>query len=111
MRVAAIDCGTNSIRLLIADVDPATGGLRDLVRRMEIDPARIAGLTEHGRSIAVGNPSNLVVIDPERAVTVDAAVSHSLSRNNPWHAMSFTGAVHATILRGRLTAIDGKVQQ
>jgi exopolyphosphatase/guanosine-5'-triphosphate,3'-diphosphate pyrophosphatase len=34
--VAAIDCGTNSIRLLIADVDPATGLLVDLVRRMEI---------------------------------------------------------------------------
>lgn len=24
-RVAAIDCGTNSIRLLVADADPATG--------------------------------------------------------------------------------------
>ncbi|GHG57938.1 hydrolase [Flavimobilis marinus] len=35
-RVAAIDCGTNSIRLLIADVDPATGVLEDLVRRMEV---------------------------------------------------------------------------
>ncbi|RKN08694.1 Ppx/GppA phosphatase family protein [Streptomyces radicis] len=35
-RVAAIDCGTNSIRLLIADADPATGLLVDLDRRMEI---------------------------------------------------------------------------
>lgn len=35
-RVAAVDCGTNSIRLLIAQVDPGTGGLVDLVRRMEI---------------------------------------------------------------------------
>ncbi len=35
-RVAAVDCGTNSIRLLIADVDPATGSLTDLDRRMEI---------------------------------------------------------------------------
>lgn len=35
-RVAAIDCGTNSIRLLVADVDPATGELKDLDRRMEI---------------------------------------------------------------------------
>ena len=48
MRVAAIDCGTNSIRLLVADVEPparaagASGGrngagtLVDLDRRMEI---------------------------------------------------------------------------
>ncbi|MFJ9059647.1 exopolyphosphatase [Streptomyces sp. NPDC102409] len=35
-RVAAIDCGTNSIRLLVADVDPATGDFTELDRRMEI---------------------------------------------------------------------------
>ncbi|MFD3611756.1 exopolyphosphatase [Streptomyces atroolivaceus] len=35
-RVAAIDCGTNSIRLLVADVDPATGGFTELDRRMRI---------------------------------------------------------------------------
>jgi len=34
--VAAIDCGTNSIRLLIARPDPATGALEDLERHMEI---------------------------------------------------------------------------
>lgn len=55
MRVGAIDCGTNSIRLLIADIDPATHAVRDIVRRMEVvrlgygvdrtgrlDPERIA---------------------------------------------------------------------
>ncbi|NBM17962.1 Ppx/GppA phosphatase family protein [Streptomyces sp. GC420] len=35
-RVAAVDCGTNSIRLLVADADPATGELFDLDRRMTI---------------------------------------------------------------------------
>ncbi|MFB9660945.1 exopolyphosphatase [Glycomyces mayteni] len=34
-RVAGIDCGTNSIRLLIADVDDE-GRLHDVVRRMEV---------------------------------------------------------------------------
>jgi exopolyphosphatase/guanosine-5'-triphosphate,3'-diphosphate pyrophosphatase len=36
VRVAAIDCGTNSLRLLVADVDPAAGRLTDVDRRMEI---------------------------------------------------------------------------
>ncbi len=36
MRVAAVDCGTNSIRLLVADVDPATLAVSDVVRRMEV---------------------------------------------------------------------------
>ncbi|MFG2959574.1 exopolyphosphatase [Streptomyces sp. NPDC048291] len=35
-RVAAIDCGTNSIRLLVADANPETGELVDLDRRMVI---------------------------------------------------------------------------
>src|SRR4051794_11676996 len=34
-RVAAIDCGTNSIRLLVADVPPE-GAHTDLLRRMEV---------------------------------------------------------------------------
>jgi exopolyphosphatase/guanosine-5'-triphosphate,3'-diphosphate pyrophosphatase len=35
-RVAAIDCGTNSLRLLVADVDPDAGTLVDVDRRTEI---------------------------------------------------------------------------
>ncbi|MFJ8506696.1 exopolyphosphatase [Streptomyces avermitilis] len=35
-RVAAIDCGTNSIRLLVADAHPETGELTELDRRMTI---------------------------------------------------------------------------
>jgi exopolyphosphatase/guanosine-5'-triphosphate,3'-diphosphate pyrophosphatase len=35
-RVAAIDCGTNSLRLLVADVDRQAGRLADVDRRMEI---------------------------------------------------------------------------
>ncbi len=35
-RVAAVDCGTNSLRLLVADVDLARGELTDVARRMEI---------------------------------------------------------------------------
>jgi exopolyphosphatase/guanosine-5'-triphosphate,3'-diphosphate pyrophosphatase len=35
-RVAAIDCGTNSIRLLIADIEQDGAALREVDRRMEI---------------------------------------------------------------------------
>jgi exopolyphosphatase / guanosine-5'-triphosphate,3'-diphosphate pyrophosphatase len=36
VRVAAIDCGTNSLRMLVADVDPVTGSVTDVARVMEI---------------------------------------------------------------------------
>jgi exopolyphosphatase / guanosine-5'-triphosphate,3'-diphosphate pyrophosphatase len=35
-RVAAVDCGTNSLRLLVADIDLARAELTDVARRMEI---------------------------------------------------------------------------
>jgi exopolyphosphatase/guanosine-5'-triphosphate,3'-diphosphate pyrophosphatase len=35
-RVAAVDCGTNSLRLLLADVNPGRAELTDVIRRMEI---------------------------------------------------------------------------
>ena len=35
-RVAAVDCGTNSLRMLVADVDPGQVQLTDVIRRMEI---------------------------------------------------------------------------
>ncbi|WP_310964954.1 Ppx/GppA phosphatase family protein [Nocardioides terrisoli] len=35
-RVAAFDCGTNSLRLLVADLDPAAGRARELAREMRI---------------------------------------------------------------------------
>ncbi|GAA4357028.1 Ppx/GppA phosphatase family protein [Angustibacter luteus] len=35
-RVAAFDCGTNSLRLLVADVDPGAGSLTEVEREMRI---------------------------------------------------------------------------
>ena len=35
-RVAAVDCGTNTLRLLIADLDPVTGTEHELVREMRV---------------------------------------------------------------------------
>jgi len=74
---------------------------------MSVRPARIAGLSGHGRPIAVGEPANLTLVDPSATVTVDQEASMSLSRNNPWHGRQLTGAVHATLLRGLPTVMKG----
>jgi exopolyphosphatase / guanosine-5'-triphosphate,3'-diphosphate pyrophosphatase len=36
VRVAVLDIGTNSTRLLVADVDPATSGVQELARRSQV---------------------------------------------------------------------------
>jgi len=90
-------------------VQPGLLGWADVARVMSTNPARIAGLAEHGRELAVGEPANLTLIDPQAAVTVDRDASASLSRNNPWHGRTLTGAVHATYLRGVPTVMEGKL--
>ena len=89
----------------------ATGrmGWADVARVMSTAPARIARLDTQGQGVAAGAPANLTLVDPDRKVTVDRALSKSLSRNNPWHGQELTGAVHLTMLRGRVTAREGLV--
>ena len=95
---------------VVSDVMVGSGLLdwAGVARVMSVAPARIAGLAGHGRPIAVGEPANLTLVDPSATVTVDREASKSLSRNNPWHGRRLTGAVYATILRGRLTVLQGE---
>ncbi|MGB3828309.1 MAG: dihydroorotase [Ornithinimicrobium sp.] len=81
----------------------------DVARVMSTRPAAIARLTRHGQGLSAGAPANLTLIDPTREVLVDAAASQSLSRNNPWHGRTLTGAVHLSMLRGQVTAREGLV--
>ena len=78
----------------------------DVARVMSTNPARIAGLPDHG-SLDVGTPAHVVLVDPSAAVTVDRADSVSLSRNNPWHGRSLTSRVVHTVYAGRVTVRDG----
>jgi len=91
-------------------VQPGLLSWAQVARVMSTTPARIAGLTGQGRPLETGEPANITLIDPTASVTVDAAASHSLSRNNPWHDMSLTGAVQTTLLRGRPTVLNQEVQ-
>lgn len=77
--------------------------------RTSAAPARIAGLGDQGRPLQVGEPGNITLFDPDARAVVDAAASHSLSRNNPWHGHTLRGQVVATFLRSRATVLDGKV--
>ena len=80
-----------------------------VARVMSTNPARIASLGDHGRRLAVGQPAHLTLVDPAASVTVDRDASVSLSRNNPWHGRTLGAAVHATLLRGVATVLEGKL--
>ncbi len=83
---------------------------RGVARVMSERPAAIVGLPDQGRPITVGEPANLTVIDPDATWTVDASELASRSANSPYHAMTLPARIVATVLRGRVTALDGEVR-
>ena len=73
------------------------------VQVMSTAPAAIAGYTNHGRPIAVGEPAHLAIIDPGESWFVDRAALASKSKNTPFHGMKLSGSVVATFFNGQLT--------
>jgi dihydroorotase len=90
----------------------ATGLLdwRGVARVCSEAPARIAGLADQGRPLAAGEPANLVLVDPDDAWTVRGAALASRADNTPYEGMEMPVSVVHTMLRGRWTVRDGKVQ-
>ncbi|PZM88822.1 MAG: dihydroorotase, partial [Actinobacteria bacterium] len=94
----------------------ATGALEvdgrpdwDLIaERMSRAPARIAGLSAHGRDPAPGVPANLTLVDPAARRTIDPTELASRSRNTPYAGMVLPGRIVATFLHGQPTVLDGK---
>ncbi len=84
----------------------------DVARVMSTAPARIgridSGPGAQGRPLAVGEPANVVLVDPAARWTVDPQQLASLSRNTPYGGIELSGRVVATFLRGRPTVLDGR---
>lgn len=103
--------GLQTALSVIAETMVGTGLLtwRDVARVMSEAPAAIVGLPDQGRPLAVGEPANLTVVDPDATWTVTGTDLASRSDNTPYESMTLPAVVTLTTLRGRVTARDGKV--
>ena len=133
MRVAAIDCGTNSIRLLIADV--SGGRLTDVARRLELvrlgagvdRTGRLApAAIERTRLALLGYAAEIAELGIERVRMVATSASRDASNAGDFRAMvrsvlgvdpevisgeeearlSFTGAVNGLTAEGPYLVVD-----
>ncbi|HEY2195254.1 MAG TPA: dihydroorotase [Actinomycetospora sp.] len=121
--VEAKDCEWSNARpgmlglqtaLSVVGATMVEGGLLDwrgVARVCSEAPARIAGLPDHGRPIAPGEPANLTLVDPAARWTVRGAELASIADNTPYEGMELPVSVVHTMLRGRWTVRDGKVGQ
>jgi exopolyphosphatase/guanosine-5'-triphosphate,3'-diphosphate pyrophosphatase len=133
VRVAAIDCGTNSIRLLVADIDGSS--FRDLSRRMEIvrlgqgvdrtgrlDPAALdrtlTVLREYAAEITAANASRVRMVatsatrdaanrdDFVRGVRDVLGVDPEVATGDEEAALSFAGATRELSLGSPYLVVD-----
>ena len=70
-----------------------------LVSLMTCKPARILNLP--AGTLAPGARADIVMVDPARSWTVDAAKLHSKSKNTPFAGRTYTGRVKRTLCAGR----------
>ena len=97
--------GLESSLAIIAKIFVASGlaDWRFVARVMSERPAEITKLPDHGRPIAVGEPANLTIVNPEHKWVSDSTKLASKSENNPYEGEEFSARVTHTILRGTVT--------
>ena len=104
--------GLQTALSVVAEAMVETGLLdwRGVARVMSERPAAIAGLPDQGRPLDVGEPANLVLVDPDASWTVRGADLASIAANTPYEGMTLPARVVTTVLRGRVTAHHGEVR-
>lgn len=78
-------------------------GWEGVADRMSYAPAALAKLEGQGRPVAVGEPANLVLVDPSARAVVDKEQSASISRNNPYDGLELPDPVQLTMWGGKVT--------
>lgn len=82
---------------------------RGVARVMSERPAQIAGLADQGRPIEVGEPANLVLVDPDADWTVRGTELASIGANTPYEGLRLPARVVSTVFRGRRSAHEGRI--
>lgn len=101
--------GLESALAVVYETMVASGRLtwQDVAQRMSFTPAAIGRVEGQGQPVAVGSVANIVIFDP--AGQTDTSRTASRSHNSPYRGTALRGAVRATVYRGRVTVLDGRL--
>ena len=81
----------------------------DLVDRMSVKPAQIAGYKKQGQAISKLSPANLILIDTAASWQVERDKLKSKSKNTPFDQMTLPGVISDVIYNGKLVLSSGKL--
>ncbi|RLB05132.1 MAG: dihydroorotase [Deltaproteobacteria bacterium] len=88
-------------------VHPGLISLAEAIKLMSANPAKILGIP--GGSLAVGSPADITIIDMDKEWIVDPQSFFSKGRNTPFKGWRLRGKAYATIVRGKVVMIEGKL--
>ena len=74
----------------------------DLVERMSIKPAQIAGYKQQGQVIAENSQANLILVDTASSWQVERNNLKSKSKNTPFNGMNLPAVISDVIYNGKL---------
>ena len=81
----------------------------DLVDRMSIKPAQIAGYKQQGQTIVENSPANLILVDTAGSWQVERTNLKSKSKNTPFEGMNLPGVISDVIYNGKLVLSNGSI--
>ena len=93
--------------LLTKLVHPSILSLKELVRKMSANPARIFRI--NGGSLAVGMPADIAIIDMNKEWTVDVEKFESKARNCPFNGWKLSGQVVTTLVGGKVIVNNSQI--
>lgn len=79
----------------------------DFARVTSTKPAEIGLVEDQGRPLEVGEPANIVLVDPAARWNVDPYAMATKGRNSPFAGLELPGRVQATFFHGHPTVLDG----
>jgi len=89
-------------------VNPGRLSLSALARYLSFNPARILGL--HKGALEVGYDGDVMLVEEDERFTVKEKWLVSKGKNTPLLGQTFLGKAWATVHRGEVTMLDGKIK-
>lgn len=83
--------------------------INKFVELVSTNPARIAGLYPKKGTIAVGSDADIVIIDPEKEMTISADTLHGVCDFTPFEGFAVMGCPCEVIARGKVVISDDKL--
>ena len=90
-------------------VDAGYIGWDRVAEILSFKPAEIGLASDQGRPLEVGEPANLVLINPATQRTIVPEEQATKGKNNPYRSMEVPGAVIATFFQGHPTVLNGEL--